>query len=561
MEKIDKTKAELLKELEQVKKRVQELEACRADFEKAKDRYGQLLDATPDAMLFVDSGNRIVLVNAQFEKMFQYKQDEIIGKKLDTLVPDHFKKNHGKMVHGFFKQPNIRSMGSHMEIYALKKNGTEFPVDIILSPLQTDEGLLITGAVRDITKRKEIEEQIELNYIIQKVINSMMQISLEKQSLEDQFFHILHLILNVPHLSLQSRGAIYLREEDKEVLTLKAHHGFSKEHPVPCREIPLGKCLCGKAASKTRTVFSNHINKRHEMHDADIFPHGHYCVPIVSGEKVYGLLNVFVKEGHKRSSREEEFLSSVTNTLAGIIERKKTELEKRRLQHQLVQAEKLAALGRFTANVAHEIRNPLTAVGGFARRLDKTVPADTKEKEYTRFIIAEVNRLESILKNILTLSRVTAPQIEEHDLQKTIERVLAMNRDLCEEKSIAIEGSFADIAKIPFDENIIIESLENIILNAVDAMPEGGIISVTTEKEETAGTSKVNIIITDTGKGIPEDKLARVFEPFYTTKVAEQGTGLGLSITKKNMESLNGSVDISSTVGKGSVVTLSLPYK
>ena len=560
MKKIDKTKAQLFQELEETKKKVDELDICLADFEKAKAKYEKLLDSTPDAMLFVNTQNQIIMVNAQFEKVFGYSQEEIIGKELGVLVPDHYKKSHNKMVRAFFEQPNIRSMGSHLEIYALKKNGDEFPVDISLSPLQTDEDLLITAAVRDITKRKEAEEQIELNYYIQKVTNSMLKVSLETLSLEEQFDLILDLILNVPHLSLESRGAIFLRDENnQELLKLKAHHGFSESHPVPCSEIPLGRCLCGKAAAFRKLIFSDHINSQHEMHDEGLFPHGHYCVPIFSGDNTYGLLNVYVKEGHQRSKREEEFLSSVTNTLAWIIEHKKTQREKRQLQHQLAQAEKLAALGRFTANVAHEIRNPLTAVGGFARRLDKNIPDATKEKDYVSFIIAEVNRLESILKNILTFSRDTTPDIEINDIHEVIERVLMMNKDLCKEKSIAVERSFAEGAKIPFDKNILIESLENIILNAVDAMPDGGTLTITTDREEGAGTLQINIRVQDTGDGIPAEKLGVIFEPFYTTKVAEHGTGLGLSITKKIMESMGGSVDVQSEVGTGTVVILSIP--
>jgi PAS domain S-box-containing protein len=561
MKKIDKTKAELLQELKETKEKVQELDLCLADFEKVKAKYEKLLDSTPDAMLFVNMQNQIVMVNAQFEKIFGYSQEEIIGKGLGILIPDHYKKSHAKMVREFFKQPDIRSMGSHLEIYALKKNGDEFPVDISLSPLQTDEDFLITAAVRDITKRKKAEEQIELNYYIQKVTNSMLKVSLETLSLEEQFDRILDLILNVPHLSLESRGAIFLRDEnDRELLKLRSSHGFSESHPVPCNEIPLGKCLCGKAAALTELIFSDHMNSQHEMHDEGVFPHGHYCVPIVSGENVYGLLNVYVKEGHKRSKREEEFLSSVANTLAWIIERKKTQREKRLLQHQLAQAENFAALGRFTANVAHEIRNPLTAVGGFARRLDKNIPDATKEKDYVSFIIAEVNRLEYILKNILTFSRDNAPNIEKKDIHEVIERVLLMNKDLCKEKSITVERSFVEIASIPFDENILIESLENIILNAVDAMPEGGTLSIFTDKVEAAGTSQINIRVQDTGHGIPEEKLGVIFEPFYTTKIAEHGTGLGLSITRKNIESMGGSVDVQSEVGKGTVVTLSFSY-
>jgi len=560
MKKIAKTKVELLQELEEARKKVDELDLCLADFEKAKARYETLLDSTPDAMLFVNMQNQIVMVNAQFERIFGYSQEEIIGKELGILIPDHYKKSHDKMVSEFFKQPNIRSMGSHLEIYALKKNGDEFPADISLSPLHTDEDFLITAAVRDITKRKEAEEQIELNYYIQMVTNSMLKVSLEPLSLEEQFDRILDLILTVPHLSLESRGAIFLRDEnDQELLKLRASHGFSESHPVPCSEIPFGKCLCGKAAAFAKLIFSDHMNSQHEMHDEGLFPHGHYCVPIVSGGNVYGLLNVYVAEGHARSKREEEFLSSVANTLAWIIERKKNQREKRQLQHQLVQTEKLAALGRFTANVAHEIRNPLTAVGGFARRLNKNIPAATKEKDYVSFIIAEVNRLEKILKNILTFSRDSSLDIHKNDIHEVIERVVLMNKDLCKEKSITVERSFADSMAIPFDENIIIESLENIILNAVDAMPDGGTLTIITDREVVDDTSQINIRIQDTGDGIPEENLGVIFEPFYTTKIAKHGTGLGLSITRKNMESMGGSVAVQSEVGKGTMVTLSIP--
>jgi PAS domain S-box-containing protein len=561
VKKIDKTKAELFRELEETQKLVRELNSCQAEFEKAREKYEKLLDSSPDALLFVNTQNEFVLVNAQFEKIFGYSQDEIVGKKLDILVPYRYKKNHSKMVQNFFAQPKVRSMGSHLEIYAKRKDGTEFPVDISLSPLQTDEELLVTAAVRDITKRKEAETEIELNYYIQKVTNSMLKISLEPLALEEQFDRILGLILNVPNLSLQTKGAILLKDPQAEVLTLRAHHGFTEANSLPCTEVPLGQCLCGKAAAMTKLLYAGDMDGMHEIHDAETFPHGHYCVPIVSGKNLYGLLNVYLQEGHKRSNREEDFLTSVASTLATIIARNRVEGEKKDLQRQLAQAEKLAALGRFTANIAHEIRNPLTSVGGFARRLDKMLPDDTKEKDYANIIIAETSRLEKILKNILSFSRDGAPNFTKNDLAEVIERVVLMNEELFKEKAIAIKRSFADLPRFSFDKDMIIEVLENIFLNAVDSMPGGGSLSVSIEKEDGPEQSNAVIKIKDTGVGISEEQMEMIFEPFYTTKAAEQGTGLGLSITKKILESLGGTVEIKSEVGKGSVVILSLPFK
>ena len=569
MKEIDKTKAGRSRESEDTKKLARELNVCKAEFEKAREQYEKLLNSNPDAMIFVNTQNEVVLVNKQFEKIFGYTRDEILGKKLDILLQDKFKNIHSEMVGKFFENPNVSPMGPHLGIYAKKKNGEEFPADIRLSPMQTDEELLILADIRDISDRRKAEEKIELNYYIQKVTNSMLKVSLEPLSLEEQFDRILHLILNVPRLALQSKGVIFLKDPEREVLILKAQHGFTgpdllvscaESDSPPCTEVPLGHCLCGRAAATSQLIYSEGMGDLHEIHDEHMFPHGHYCVPIISGKKLYGLLNIYIKQGHKRSNREEEFLTAVANTLAAIIQRDMMEQEKKGLQKQLAQTEKLAALGRFTANVAHEIRNPLTSVGGFARRLNKTIPAEAKEKGYARIIIAEVTRLEKILNNVLSFSRDSTPDIRENDLVEVLEQVLLINKDLFREKGIEVKRSIEDIPGFPFDSDLIIEVLENIFLNAVDVMPGGGTLTVITEKEAGPHTSNVLIRIRDTGPGISEEHMAMIFEPFYTTKAAEQGTGLGLSITRKIMESLGGTVDIESEVGKGAVVTLSLPF-
>ncbi|MEW6601833.1 MAG: PAS domain S-box protein, partial [Nitrospirota bacterium] len=535
-----KTYAELVRELEQMRRKVQEVEDCRIEFLNIQEKYERLLDSAPDALVFVNNDNKIVQVNAQFEKLFGYDHGEVIGRDLDILLPDRFRERHRGYVAAFFKTPTVRPMGSGIEIYARKKNDEEFPVDISLSLLHTDVEMLVSSAIRDITKRRQAEEQIKLNFIIQSTLNSMLKISLEPLPLEVQFQRILDFILSIPHLSLQSRGAIYIIEDDPGTLMLKAHRGFPSPEHLPCQSIPLGKCLCGQAAEQSETVYANHVNDRHEIQCNEGLPHGHYCLPIKSGEKVLGIINVYVKEGHKRSSGEESFLASVASTLAGIIQHNRTEHEKEHLQAQLAQAEKLAALGRFTANVAHEIRNPLTAIGGFARRLDKVIAERTKEKEYASFIISEVARLEGILKNVLTFSRDVTPQLEEYDIHEIIDRVLKLKEEICRERSVTIHKSYGELPVVLIDNAQLHEAVENLVLNAIDSMPEGGSLTVSTNKEVRDGIPYVYVSVHDSGKGIPEDKLNLIFEPFYTTKVADKGTGLGLSITKKVVEDHGG---------------------
>jgi signal transduction histidine kinase len=209
--------------------------------------------------------------------------------------------------------------------------------------------------------------------------------------------------------------------------------------------------------------------------------------------------------------------------------------------------------------VAHEIRNPLTAVGGFARRLDKSIAEGTKEKEYASFIITEVNRLEGILKNVLTFSRDATPQMEECDIRETIDRVLKMNEELCTEKSISIQKSYGDVPHIIIDNAQLHEAVENLVLNAVDSMSEGGVLTVTLGKGMYEGKPFMYLKVKDSGVGIQPDKLSLIFEPFFTTKVAEKGTGLGLPITKKILEDHGGFIRVESTVGEGTEFSLYFP--
>jgi len=553
------TREQLEQQLADMRVSLQALEKCREALDESKGEYQKLLETAPDAMVFVNQQGTIVLVNAQLEEMFGYGPGELVGKDLGGLIPERFRERHRKLLSYYFENPSSRPMGLIYEIYGLRKNGTDFPADISLSCLKMDDETVAAASVRDITARKQVEQTLEHNYHIQRVTSSVLKIALEPLSLDEQFDRILDLTLTIPHLSLQSKGGICLVEEGTGDLVMKAIRGFGPSERPPCMRVARGKCLCGKAVITGKVIFSDCLEEGHAT-DHIPFPHGHYCVPIVSGERTLGLVNVFVKEGHKRKESEEEFLVAIANTLAGIIERHRANEEKIMLQEQLMQAEKMVALGRLTANVAHEIRNPLTAVGGFARRLHKSMHLESREKEYVAIIVAEVSRLEKILNNVLIISKGVEMVKEYHDIHALLDEVLRLYEFLCKERSIIVSREYGiEQPDILIDRGHVREAVMNVVANAIDSMNRGGKLLVSTGQETVADKSYVDVAIQDSGEGIPEEQLKMIFEPFFTTKGPQKGTGLGLVLAKQVVEDHGGFIRVKSRVGEGTTLNLLFP--
>ena len=386
MSEIYKTRDQLLGELEEMRLKLAEMEKCGEAFERARKRYRELVDAAPDALIFVDSSYNIVMVNAQAEKMFGYRSGELIGKNLDVLIPDRFRGHHKTKVDGFFANPRTRTMGSGLRIFGLRSDGAEFRADISLSPVRTDRGLLVTAAVRDITEYVDLQER-------------------------------------------------------------------------------------------------------------------------------------------------------------------------------LAQSEKMAALGRISSNIAHELRNPLTAIGGFARRLLEGLNKEKDEKEYAGFIVSEVMNLEKILKYVLQYARVAVPHLEMHDIGSIIKNVLDAYAESCREHNIKVTSEIMDIPKLMIDPEQAADAIGSFVSNAIDAMPSGGELIVTAALNKEDPQNYVTVQIKDTGAGMPPEIIDKIFEPFFTTKISKRGIGLGLPIAKKIMDEHGGFVAVNSTPGHGSAVTLSFPLR
>jgi PAS domain S-box-containing protein len=225
-----------------------------------------------------------------------------------------------------------------------------------------------------------------------------------------------------------------------------------------------------------------------------------------------------------------------------------------KLQRQLREVEQLTGIGQMAANVAHEIRNPLLAVGGFARQLHEEMdPADPR-REYTAIILEEVTRLEQILREQLTLERHLVPVLAPVDINQILRDVRKLLSHGILSSQIRLSGNLSDQLPMTLgDANQLKQAFLNIMSNAIQSMPEGGTIAVTTEQRG----QNIVVRIEDTGPGIPGEVMSKLFVPFFTTR--KTGSGLGLAVTKRIIDNHGGDIEVMSEVGKGTIFDVSIP--
>jgi two-component system NtrC family sensor kinase len=253
-------------------------------------------------------------------------------------------------------------------------------------------------------------------------------------------------------------------------------------------------------------------------------------------------------------ARAEQELLEWGEKLERKVEQRTTELKA--MQNHLLQAEKMAAIGKLAAGVAHEINNPLTGVLTNSSLMLQDLPSEDPRREDLQTIVNETLRCRKIVKGLLDFARQTTPQKQELDLNQVVDDVLALVRNQASFRDIAIRADLdSRLPRIMADGDQMRQVVLNIVLNAADAMPRGGELAIISSFDP--ASNAVVIRISDTGTGIPEDIRDRLFEPFFTTK--KTGTGLGLAIAYGIVERHRGALKVESTVGRGTTFVISLP--
>jgi PAS domain S-box-containing protein len=480
------------------------------DSKLVQTRFAALLESTPDATLIVNAMGRIVLANSQAARAFAYDPRELIGEPVEVLLPERYRAMHVGHRSLFSQQPRTRTMGQGLELFGRRRDGFEFPVEISLSPLSTDEGMMVMSAVRDITDRKKAEQKFR--GLLESAPDAMVIVGRD--------------------------GSIALVNSQLERL-----FGYPREE------------LLGQSVD---VLVPQRYRRHHAQHRAGFFDQPRPRA-MGAGLELYG----------QRADGSEfplEISLSPLETEEGMFVSAaiRDATERRRFEQTLQDASRLKS--EFLATMSHELRTPLNGIIGFSEFLidEKAGALNARQKEFLTDVLASGRHLLRLINDVLDLSKIEAGKMdlvaERFDLGAAVDEVCAVVSPIAKTKAISLHRHVSDdVANVILDRHRFIQILYNLLSNALKFTNTGGRVSVSLDREDDA----LRLQVRDSGIGIRPADLPKLFREFQQldsgTGRRHDGTGLGLVLTKRLAELHGGSVGAESEIGKGSVFTVRLP--
>ncbi|MEO8804939.1 MAG: PAS domain S-box protein [Burkholderiaceae bacterium] len=552
----------------------------------SEERTRLIVDTALDAVVTMDAAGTITGWSPQAETTFGWTHAEALGRSLaQTIIPPRLREDHERGLERYLATGVAVVLNKRVELTALHRDGREFPIDLSITPIRAGGTPSFSAFVRDITDRKLAQAHLQAQLERLTLLDQITRAIGERQDLQS--------IYQVAIRSLEERlpvdfACVFRYDATAEALTVirvGAHSqavatelAMNEQSPIEIDQNGLSRCVRGEL------VYEEDVR-------AVPFPFPQrlargglrslIAAPLQSESRVFGILVVARQSPQAFSSSDCEFLRQLSSHVAlaaqqaelhGALQQAYDEL--RQTQQTVMQQERLRALGQMASGIAHDINNAISPVALYTESLLEREPhLSERGRGYLITIARAIDDVAATVARMREFYRQREPQLLPSPvrLNALVQQVLDLTRarwsDMPQQRGMVVrlETELApDLPTVLGVEGEVREALINLIFNAVDAMPNGGVLTLRTRCADSqvgdadAPARRAILEVSDTGTGMDEDTRRRCLEPFFTTK-GERGTGLGLAMVYGAAQRHGAAIDIDSIVGSGTTVRLSFP--